>query len=441
MKYAFTALFLLNSFSASFASYEVGVNEYYCSAKTPNIKTYTVPKNAELKHVQVIVRHGDRTPISIFPQQWKYNVVWNCTDEAPEYNYLKLQEFESVPIYDLMIEDANANPYSKEYIQGTCMTGQLTPKGMRQKRNVGSKLREIYVNKLGYLPKTLNRRNLEDTIFVRHTEKERTKQTAISLVSGLYPKDKLKGKLAVPFHLLPEQIETMVFQPNLCPRLSKLQSSMLNEKAYNDYWEAQQETKKKMDSILQTEKTPAYQTKSLVRYMDAFRPLACNNFPLPCSLNNQSECITNEMAIQSYVGNDFEAAWTMRDSPLSHEANRLGIGLFLAELRQSLRNSIDKSKKSPAKIEIFSGHDTTVQPLLGILKSDDFRWPPYASSFIIELWQDKEGKAFIRALFNGVALKSPVCDFNFCPMETFLKHIDDYVPRDILEECKITEEA
>ncbi|ORX96887.1 phosphoglycerate mutase-like protein [Basidiobolus meristosporus CBS 931.73] len=442
MRYQTAALISLSCLSVALANYEVGVNEYYCSAATPDAKTYTIPKDMELKHVQVIVRHGDRTPISILPQQAEHNVFWNCTDETPEYNHLKLYGSNSNEIYNQILDNAAFNPYAKEYLLGTCMTGQLTPKGMRQKEHVGKELRKIYVDKLGYLPKSLNKRNLKKSIFVRHTEKTRTKHTAISLVSGLYPSNKLKGKLAIPFYTLPEHIETMLSQPGQCPRLSKIQKDMLNEPSYNEYWDGQQETKKKMDAILQTENTPAYQTKSLVRYMDEFRPLACNNFPLPCNLNNKSECITNEMAVQSYVGNDFEATWTMRDSPLAAEANRLGIGLFLSELRQSILDSIKDCKKTPAKMEIFSGHDTTVQPLLGVLKAEDFRWPPYASNLIVEVWQEKRSdKAYIRILFNGEVLKSPVCDFSLCPLETFMKLADQYIPKNFVEECKLTEEA
>ncbi|ORX88855.1 phosphoglycerate mutase-like protein [Basidiobolus meristosporus CBS 931.73] len=437
MKHRFIAWIYLGAFPVSLASYEIGVNEHYCSATTPTAETYSVPKGVELRHVQVIVRHGDRTPISILPQQSKYNVLWNCTNEAPEFSYLKLQNFETSQTYGLMLDNSNANPFSKEYITGTCMTGQLTPKGMRQQQNVGKKLREIYVDLLGYLPRTLNRRNLQKAIFVRHTEKTRTKQTAIALVSGLYPKEKLQGRLGIPLFYLPEQIETMIYQSGLCSRLAKLQEAMLNEKRYNEYWGSQQEVKKKMDAILQTTTTPAYQGRSLVRYMDAFRPLTCNNYPLPCSLDNSNQCISDEMAVRSFVGNDFEAAWTMRDSPLSHEANRLGIGLFLSELRRSIHNSLGKGLKSPAKMEIFSGHDTTVQPILGVLRADDFRWPPYASSLIFELWQDKHtGAAFLRVLYNGDVLRSPVCDFNLCPLETFLSQIDHYIPLDILTECK-----
>lgn len=62
------------------------------------------------------------------------------------------------------------------------------------------------------------------------------------------------------------------------------------------------------------------------------------------------------------------------------EKIKFAIGLFLKELNDNLMNQRDP------KIYLYSGHDTTIIPLMIALGIFDLKWPEYCSNLAIELW-------------------------------------------------------
>lgn len=83
------------------------------------------------------------------------------------------------------------------------------------------------------------------------------------------------------------------------------------------------------------------------------------------------------------------------------------------------------SSKNFNKIAIFSGHDTTIQSVLGALGiykgHSDIKLPPYASRFIFEFYTKVKNvnsisdKYFFRAIYNGIAVTHLIsfCKVNF----------------------------
>ena len=66
-------------------------------------------------------------------------------------------------------------------------------------------------------------------------------------------------------------------------------------------------------------------------------------------------------------------------------AARLGIGTFLGELAASMDAAV--SGGSDERLAIYSGHDSTIAPVLAALGVWDRRWPPYASTIILETYR------------------------------------------------------
>lgn len=64
--------------------------------------------------------------------------------------------------------------------------------------------------------------------------------------------------------------------------------------------------------------------------------------------------------------------------------NKLAIGRFLRELLDSLRSEMSRGEKGK-KMLIYSGHDSTLVPLLCALGIFDDAWPPYASYLTLEI--------------------------------------------------------
>lgn len=71
------------------------------------------------------------------------------------------------------------------------------------------------------------------------------------------------------------------------------------------------------------------------------------------------------------------------------EYSKLAMGPLWSEILDNIRAIInpDDRQPPPNRLALFSGHDTTILPLLVTLGPDvwDGQWPPYASMMIIEV--------------------------------------------------------
>ena len=109
--------------------------------------------------------------------------------------------------------------------------------------------------------------------------------------------------------------------------------------------------------------------------------------------------------------------------------------------------SYDGQGPDPAKFSLFSGHDTTLMPLLASINAWDSKdfWPPYASMMIVELHQinidgaaDQSiyggGNFTFRLLYNGEVWTSrvPFCpqEEELCPISVLQNHLRAWLKRD-----------
>lgn len=66
------------------------------------------------------------------------------------------------------------------------MLGELTDLGRASTHLIGSRLRDLYINKLGFLPDTLNPAD-EAMVYFRSTNMSRTVESLQSVIRGLLP--------------------------------------------------------------------------------------------------------------------------------------------------------------------------------------------------------------------------------------------------------------
>ncbi|KAF9931548.1 Lysophosphatidic acid phosphatase type 6 [Linnemannia zychae] len=166
--------------------------------------------------------------------------------------------------------------------------------------------------------------------------------------------------------------------------------------------------------------------------------------PMPCVQDNntgENKCINDKAVAEELV--DYwqtELAETLQDAPQSQELLKVGFGPVAALIHKNIVQTI-KGVKEQAAFSLYSGHDTTLTPLLGLFKSDDTRWPPYASNLLIELWTvpSHSKDKYVRILYNNKVLttKSKWCDLSWCPVKTFLQYLDQFLPgEDYLQKCQ-----
>ena len=68
------------------------------------------------------------------------------------------------------------------------------------------------------------------------------------------------------------------------------------------------------------------------------------------------------------------------------------------------------SGEAKHQMYMYSGHDTTIMPLLATLGQDVTVWPPYVSNVIFEMWEGQESgkkQQYVRVLVNGKEIDLP----------------------------------
>ncbi|KAF8950984.1 Acid phosphatase-like protein 2 [Haplosporangium bisporale] len=422
----------------------------YCQARRPDTETYPYPKDKDAKLVnsQLFVRHGDRTPITVLPLD--LDLTWECAnlsafsftgpatdqDEKSPFRYANVVTHQVVTI-------PPQSPWTHQMWHGSCITGQLTPLGAWQHRVLGAALRDLYVDHLRFLPPTFD----PETVYIRSTDVWRTKQSAENLMAGLYGNQKTAKSsdddtVAPPpvlqIHTLPVEMDYLTMNGGACPRMNQLRSqiekaSPVMKKLYEDNVDFNNELK----TLLGAERTWS-------GYMDTIMPRVCHGKPLQCRRSDdgdddddeKEECVTLDTASKILDNVATQTTEMYRDAEGIFEVLQLGIGPLAQEIKHNLVAAKDGATK--VLLNFYSGHDTTLSPLLGMLDSADMRWPPYASNMLVELWKSGSGEHFVRVIYNHkvVETKSKWCDLSWCPLDKFMAHLDRFYVSDLLKECQ-----
>ncbi|ORX72954.1 phosphoglycerate mutase-like protein [Linderina pennispora] len=307
----------------------------YCQASYPSASTYTAVPNAELELVQLVVRHGDRTPNAIIPHE---DTTWTC-DGVDEDTYLHIANpsaKNTTGSFKQVIEIPKWNGkfgFENQFYKGSCESGELTDKGKFQHFQLGSQLRSIYVDKLNFLPKKLYD---SDIIHFRSTYVWRTKNSGESLIGNLYPGRSIESNVAIPLHTYPQSIETMHENPAACPKIKTNLAQMTASAQYQNFLKDQAPLMKRLQDIMGMH-TSDYTTTWYV-ILDVLITRKCHGFKYPC--NSSGQCATEDDVEQVIRNANFELAFKYRDSSISPEYTRLGLGSFLGTLKEQMQSFV-----------------------------------------------------------------------------------------------------
>ena len=113
------------------------------------------------------------------------------------------------------------------------------------------------------------------------------------------------------------------------------------------------------------------------------------------------------------------------------EVIKFGIGPLLHDILASMTSAarqVARGSLPETRIALYSGHDTgPMMPMLGALGifNEPYQFTPYASMLILELLQHKDGRIYVRVIYNGQVQRVPFdgcaeVDGNYvCPWEVF----------------------
>lgn len=117
--------------------------------------------------------------------------------------------------------------------------------------------------------------------------------------------------------------------------------------------------------------------------LDTILPRLCHKMEPYCQKGQPGRCITPAMSDLVATKSSLETSILYRDAPQSRQYLRLGMGPLAKEIvdnfvTASQRTTLSRrSDSNVPQFKLYSGHDGTIGPLLGLLESTDLRWPPY----------------------------------------------------------------
>eukprot|EP00163_Fabomonas_tropica_P016876 TRINITY_DN3006_c0_g1_i2.p1 TRINITY_DN3006_c0_g1~~TRINITY_DN3006_c0_g1_i2.p1 ORF type:complete len:181 (+),score=59.17 TRINITY_DN3006_c0_g1_i2:384-926(+) len=115
-------------------------------------------------------------------------------------------------------------------------------------------------------------------------------------------------------------------------------------------------------------------------------------------------------------------------------------GVLMGRIIEHMQEHIEG--RSIRKAVHYSGHDSTVFPLLAALDIFDGTNPPYGSHIVFEVRESKAASGavtrFVETYFLDKIVAFPWCNNQTtCPYETFKAYFDDMTPNSIEELCGI----
>ena len=353
--------------------------------------------NSTLLLLQIVHRHGDRTPISFYKN----------------------------------------DPYKGEdqWLDGL---GELTPRGKHRMYSFGQDLRKRYSHYLGDSPKN---------IYLRSSASNRCIESASALVSGLYPPKNrwIWSKDLIAQFWQPIAIQTVLkssdglLVPNSdCPAADAAYEQTMRSKEVQQFLDSQKDFIKKVE-----EKTGEKYTK--LRQLDyLFDTLkAETTFDEPKPMPKWVHELGNDTfeRLKEFEWKAFKYDWS------SKTVQRLRAGLILKELTNNMEKAI-KGEKHLKKVYSYASHDTLLVVILQALGLYSGIPPSYGSALLFEL-HEINGQHFINLVYANV---TPVLNYKElelkncrldnqtkqkCGFTQFVDSIHQFIPNDWHKECQL----
>ncbi|KAK9477525.1 histidine phosphatase superfamily [Lipomyces japonicus] len=429
------------------------------------------PDTLKLKQVQILFRHGERTAIYNHRnikqwERWGFPIFWPLCNSSRSSR---------VGVIDAVKREVGTFEYEREietpYItaqkkktklfenadkKGICLEGELTDLGRLSGFRLGQQIRQLYVDKLAFLP-----RNFTDPadFYLRTTSIIRSRETLQHLFAGVYP--------PANFLALPKIFERFPFEENLypttfnCSRLKELRQQFVDH--YANIWDpklvAPSEALRQVLSSPTTQITVDGPKDEAWGIIDSYVAATAAGIQTPKAFENRDAVnLVGRAALESEF-NGYEQ---------NNELQKLGMGRFFGEVldRMTVGDPVTTSndtgiteltgkpnvvKKIP-KLALYAAHDSSIGTILSTLGVfTDKKWIGFTSHIVFEQFETASlAKIFqfkteyVRVKYNGKPVILPVCkpagkhldgDETLCTMSAFRDLVKSVSPTDWHKEC------
>ncbi|XP_058551410.1 lysophosphatidic acid phosphatase type 6 isoform X1 [Neofelis nebulosa] len=356
----------------------------------------------ELKMVQVVFRHGARSPLKPLPRE---QAEWNLQllDVPPQTQF-------DYTVTNLAGGLKPHSPFDSQYrktvLKGGMFAGQLTNVGMQQMFALGQRLRKSYVEDIPFLSPTFN--PLE--VFVRSTNIYRNLESTRCLLAGLFQSQK-EG----PIVIHTDEASSEVLYPN-----------------YQNCWSLQERTRGRRqaaclqpgisEDLQKVKEGMGIASNDGVDFLSLFDNVAAEQ------VHSLPSCPTLRRFAQMIEQRAVDTALYVMQRE-DRESLQMAVGPFLHILDSNLRKVMDPATApgKTRKLYLYAAHDVTLMPLLIILGIFDHKWPPFAVDLTMELYQHRESKEwFVQLYYRGEEQVPEGCPDQLCPLDKFLNTLSAY---------------
>ena len=324
-------------------------------------------------------------------------------------------------LYPIHFLDADSGPDCLRHSEGKAPFGLLTVKGLAQTNAVGKSLRRLYVDRFSLLPEQ-STCSAAGSIKVRSTSLRRTVQSSQSFLAGFCNCDKMAeistGRVAIEVeskgsHLM---LPNFNFMLKRCPQLAAdFQENVLlprTKRGVRSMAPIMAELKRHYP--LFSSSIP--ETSKLLWAFDHFKCLSAHNLPSPTGTQ------TFLKPLRIWAQDHFWWAYS--------SSARLQASFLLKNVARRMSDFVNGEASVP-KFFLYSGHDTTIMPLLCALGavpctwSD--KWPGYADHVMIELWEkgpSSERSFGVRIVYNDEVRPLSGSTSDVTPLDKFAALFD-----------------
>lgn len=364
--------------------------------------------NEQLVSVHLFSRHGARTPLYLV----------NGLEEA-EYNADLLQPYVKAPYVLKDLDNQEFNDHMSHWdklnfmnkLKGGAGRGQLTKVGEKQVFELGRRVRNKYMNEIGFLKPDYN----PVEFYSRSSHFRRTINSAKSFLAGVFNKSHDEVQ-EIPFIINVNDLTTDYIFPNSldCSYYSKMHQYMHQLEFFKKNKTYMEDLKKLNKKIFNTDDEKSI---TFTRFRDDMIARHIHDLPVP-----------------EHLETEFERSHSLASkelSALSKHSLKISCGRLLHHVMNNLNDMTKKDTSNHTdffKFRYYSVHDTTLNALMHsfeIIDEDTEVWPPFAADVVIELWKDVDAETnnneyFVRVFYCDGPMKFKNDKFK-CKLSDFIE--------------------
>jgi len=376
----------------------------------------------ETEYVQLVHRHGERTPLLYGPHD---KTGWNLCHRTSQISYVIPQRtptagerFKKLLSY-FREKDAAPMRFNIDFHSGkpfNCAPGQLTDVGRANLFGLGTWFWERYAKEKQFISKTFK----SEEFSLRSTNFQRTLESLQSLMQGMYRL--YDGAIRVEVRDL---LEDSLTSNRHCPRLKMLKN----------------ETKDTMKKTFanQMKNISAYFSNTFSPHLGSLSPYAI--YDLVAS--SRAHGFAKFKHVPKSVLKDLESYSV--NLFFNHLNTKEGLALNTGCVMKEISDKMVRKTENPEsreKVSVFSAHDTTIYPMLVAVGVHTKEWPKFGANIVFEMLRDaRTEERFVAMLYNGKETPIPKCKGvvkegkEYCRLEEFVEICEDAYMQNYSEAC------